>query len=115
VCLMCVYVPACKTHVYACVCMWVCVQGDLGELIVPFLHRSQWRLVHLMPCARCKDGGSGGLVRLGARLAIAPKSAHPHRSSLCHPQRQGGPYDGYWVTESVICDSADWNTIITSW
>lgn len=30
-------------------------------------------------------------------------------------QRQGGPYDGYWVTESVTCDDADWDTIITSW
>lgn len=30
-------------------------------------------------------------------------------------QRQGGPYDGYWVTESVLSDAADWERMITSW
>lgn len=39
---------------------------------------------------------------------------HPHMHSA-HPQRQGGPYDGYWVTESVIADSIDWDTSIISW
>jgi hypothetical protein len=30
-------------------------------------------------------------------------------------QRQGGPYDGYFFTESVICDDISWDEVITSW
>ncbi|GBF90241.1 hypothetical protein Rsub_03374 [Raphidocelis subcapitata] len=32
-------------------------------------------------------------------------------------QRQGGPYDGYWLTDSVICDSVCWDdpSVIISW
>jgi hypothetical protein len=30
-------------------------------------------------------------------------------------QRQGGPYDGYYFTESVICDGISWDNVITSW
>jgi hypothetical protein len=47
-----------------------------------------------------------------ASLSTPPSAPHPPRA-----QRQGGPYDGYWLTESVICDSVSWDdpSVIISW
>lgn len=57
-----------------------------------------------------------GEAKFALRVLARHDSPREERTyTITLVQRQGGPYDGYFFTESVLCDSMDWDEMITSW
>jgi hypothetical protein len=58
-----------------------------------------------------------GEGRVAVRVVVTSTAGAPSPEEAAYTvtmlQRQGGPYDGYWVTESVLADEAAWD--IVSW
>lgn len=73
---------------------------------------------------RCEQGGHAyAATRAGPTHPLPPPQVVARHDSPAEEasytftmvQRQGGPYDGYWMTESVVADSVDWAGSIVSW
>lgn len=51
-------------------------------------------------------------------LRVLARHDHPREEqtyTVTMVQRQGGPHDGYWMCESIICDGLEWDGSIISW